>query len=329
MEFEEFKTKLLEKINKRDSDCLKLIDKNKNLVQEYFTKERMFYVREFIDDLYEPILNEKKKFKVIEKVLKHPLMKVVLEEFRKSQTLIKICRDGNNKQAMLWLLSMDMDQCVQDKLGRTALMYLVKQYHVDMIIDEFLKVKGDHYNLTDENGNTALFYATHGAPFVMRKLLKSGLFDYNHLNNKHENILMYNTLVSFELLMDKPDIDYNVVNNEGKNLAMILVENGRYNELMKLNVKKGIDVNYQNQYGETLVSIFFKKYHELVSDKSAVFETEKNRFKIQAMSQTLKTLIKLGCDFNRPIDNEGNTPVMYFLIMEDYHSLQYLIDNCS
>jgi len=42
-------------------------------------------------------------------------------------------------------------------------------------------------------------------------------------------------------------------------------------------------------------------------------------------SQSLIALNELGCDFNAPIDEEGNTPLMFFLKMGDNCSVYYIL----
>jgi len=333
MDFSEFKSSLLNGIKNNNKNSIKLINNNKILVQEYFNYNNLNYVREFIDSLYFPILAEKKKFKVIENVLKNPSMIVVLAEFRKSNILIKICEEGSNKKAIEWLLTMNMDLSVQDEKGRTAFMYAVHHWNLESVIDNFLNANGNHLNLADNDGNTALFHASHSTP-IFKKLLKSNKFDYNHINNDHENILIYcakhDTIRSFDILMSKPDIDFNIINNVGKNLAMMLVENTRYSELKILFETKNIDVNYQNKFGENLVSLYFNKYEQQVEGELGKnYITEFNYYKVKNFANTLKTLISIGCDFNCPIDGDGNTPAMAFMFMEDYVSLQYLLENCD
>lgn len=44
-------------------------------------------------------------------------------------------------------------------------------------------------------------------------------------------------------------------------------------------------------------------------------------------SQSLIALNELGCDFNAPIDEEGNTPLMFFLKMGDNCSVYYILKN--
>lgn len=333
MEYSEFKNFLLNGINKKDKSSVKLINNNKVLIQSYFNENNLNYVADFIDSLYSPILNEKKKFKVIEDILKNPSMSFVLAEFRKSNILIKICDEGSNKKAIEWLLSMNMDLCVQDENGRTALMCAVHHWNLESIVDKFLEAKGKHLDLADNDGNTALFHACQST-IMFKKLINSNLFDYNHINNDHENILLYgakyDALRSFDTLMNLPNIDINIVNNVGKNLATILVENARYAELKILYQKKHFNVNYKNKFGETLVSIFFRKYQQQIEEVfGKIYETEFNYYKVKNFAQTLKTLIDIGCDFNSPIDGDGNTPVMILMIMEDYVSLKYVLDNCS
>ncbi|OUM65338.1 hypothetical protein PIROE2DRAFT_60071 [Piromyces sp. E2] len=334
MQFSEFKTKLLTGIVERDKHCVKLINNNKKLVQEYFTKDNLNYVKEFIDDLYVPIRNENKKFKVIESVLKHPVMNIVLAEFRNSDILIKICKDGSNKKAAEWLISMDIHLEVQDKMGKTALMWAFHNLYFEPIVDQLLKIKGNHINLVDHDGNTALFHACYTTPMLMRRVLRTKLFDFNHLNKYQENVLLFSAkhdeVRSFDLLLDLPGINTDLFYEDGKSLAMMLVEQSRPNQLLSLTKKKKIDVNYKNKAGDSLVSVYFKGYLKLMDSITNRNDlTREKMYKVEDNAQTLKKLIEVGCDFNCIIDGDGNTPVMAFMFLEDYASLNYLLENCK
>jgi len=341
MQFSEFRNELLIGINKKDLNVISLIDSNEKLVKEYFNENNLNYVRNFVEDLYLPILNEKpilsdkKAFKTIENVLKHPLMNVVLNEFRNSNTLIKLCEEGSNDKAVEWLLSnMDMNLTVQDENGKTALMHAVNYIKFEKVIDKFLKIKGKHLDLTDNEGNTALFHASLCFISIFEKFLKSNLFDYNHVNKNDENVLLFcaknGKIKLLDFFLNKSDFDFNHCNKEGKNLAMILAEHGNYSELKTLVKKKNIDVNYQNEFGETIVSFYIKGYYQQIKGELGKdYNTDYHNVVIRSYAETLKVLVKIGCDFNCTIDGDGNTPAMFYMIMEDYVSLKYILDNCE
>ncbi|ORX85782.1 ankyrin [Anaeromyces robustus] len=328
MDFVEFKNKLIDGISKNDKNCIKLIECNKRIIQVYLSDSSLNYINEFINDLYVIIANEK-KFRLIENVLKHPLMIVVFDVFKKSDVLIKICDQGSNRKAVEWLLSINMNLEVQDEKGRTALMYAVQHYNLEATIDIFLKNKGKHLILTDYDGNTALFYSCNNNA-NLRKLLKSRLFDYNHINNSRENLLFYciknDKLRAFSLLIERPDIDYNLVNNLGKTIAMVLAENTRFHELRALVDKYPIDVNYKNKFDETMVSLYIKQYYRQTEGEfNKSYITDYNYYKVKNFAQTLRALIDIGCDFNYMVDGDGNTPVLFYLMIKEYASLFYLL----
>jgi len=209
-------------------------------------------------------------------------------------------------------------------------MHAVQNWKLEKITECMLKKGGESINLTDSQGNTALFHAVKNFP-VFKKLLEAKM-DYNHVNNDGDSLLLYackkDKLKILDLLIDKPDINVNLVNNVGKTLAMLLVENSRYNELKTLVTKKDIDVNYRNKFEETLVSLFIKKfYQQCEGEIGKNFATEYNYYKIKNYGLTLKTLINLGCDFNCEIDGDGNTPIMFYLMIKDYISAHYLLSN--
>jgi len=333
MDFISFKKQLLLDIENENKKCISFIDENKKLISEYLNNENNVNpIKEFIDELY-PIILKTKKFTVIESVLKHPLFVKVLFEFRKSNVLIKACQDKLNKKALEWLLTMNISPFVQDEREKTALMYAVQNKNLEFVVEALLKEKEDFIHMTDCDGNTALFYS--GDNISATKKLLALNMDYNTINKDNDSVLMYwsknSNLSSFDLLLNKSDINVNISNNVGKNLAMLLVENAQYKEFKTLVDKKSIDINYKNKFDETVLSVFLKKYYQKWSDDTN--SSMNNKYSMYLIfkkySKTIKTLIDMGCDFNEVIDGDGNTPIIFFLLIHDYYPVYYLLKNCS
>jgi len=332
MNFISFKKQLILNIENENKKCVSFIDENKKLISEYLNDENnLTSIKEFINELY-PIILKAKKFTVIESVLKHPLFVKVLFEFRKSNVLIKACQDKLNKKALEWLLSMDISPSVQDEHEKTALMYAVQDKNLEFVVDALLKKREDFIHMADCDGNTALFYS--GDNISATKKLLALNMNYNEINKDHDSVLMYwsknSNLSSFDLLINKSDINVNISNNVGKNLAMLLVENAQYKEFKILVDKKSIDINYKNKFDETILSVFLRKYYQKWSDDSIRGMNNKYAMYLifKKYSKTLKTLIDMGCDFNGVIDGDGNTPILFFLLIHDYYPAHYLIKNC-
>lgn len=109
---------------------------------------------------------------------------------------------------------------------------------------------------------------------------------------------------------------------------MHLVENAQSVLLKSFINDKNIDPNYKNKFEETLVTTFVKSYyqHYIGNFKDgSKMDTRYTYEKTKRFGETLKILVDFNCDFNVPVDNDGNTPIMVFLLMKDYVTCQYLL----
>jgi len=290
MNYEELENEILTKLNNNDKSCLDTIESNNKAVLTYLKDtEKPIRIREFINKLNLLILS-KKEFKLFEKVLKHDLFTKVLYEFRNSDILIDACKIGN-KEAISWLLTMDI-----------------------------------------KNINTALFNAANNNE-ILDLLLKSDI-DINYQNKDGETLLIYcikNGLDdAVKRVLRKANLDLNRTDNNDRNAVMYLVEEGSLinTEVIKKYVKmksNDFDVNYRNKNNETLLSI-------LISQFKRIYFSDYNRTqsnKILPYALVLMDLIDMGCDFNLPIDDEGNTALMFFIMVKDYCAVYCILENCK
>jgi len=331
MDFEQFEIEFLALLEENNKKCIDVIEKNEKLIMEnLINSQDMVLIQNFIFKLEEVVLSLK-KFKLIEKALKHTLFKVILTHFKKSDILIRACQNNNNIDLIKWLLTMDIDLYLQDIYGMTALMYAVQHYSLIFVIKHILKkCSNDILNITDNNGNNALFHGIYNIN-ILNMLLDTKI-DYHHINNDNENILLYcckmDKYNSVKPLL-KLDIDTNMTNNVGKTAAMYLVENNRYLQLREIVKTKHIDVNYKNKYDETLVTVYLKKYYTDSCTNEYNFIIKSNYYMFKNKASTFLELIQLGCDFNVVMDEEGNTPILFLLLIEDYVSANYLLNKCQ
>ncbi|ORX61254.1 ankyrin, partial [Piromyces finnis] len=190
------------------------------------------------------------------------------------------------------------------------------------------KLKGFKYvNLEDNNGNTALFYAIDSI-VIFQKLVDRGA-DYNHFNRNGENVLMYacrkNKLRLFDYVLKIPDFNVAQFDNFGRNLPMILVECNHSQELISFyNYHSDFDINFVNKSNESLLSIFINHYISELKEKDELIKTKYYEV-IRDYGLMIRALVESGCDFNAYIDGDGNTPMMFFLLIEDYVSAYYLL----
>jgi len=237
----------------------------------------------------------------------------LLEAFRNSDVLIRACRI-RNKCALKWLLTMNINSCVQDEYGMTALMYAVQDPKLSFVVKHLIS-DHDCLNISDNNGETALFHAVHNMS-SFKELLNTNI-NINHLNYNNENILIYccknQILKPIKYLVKIADLDINAFDIQEKTAAMYLAENGEYKGIRYLG-KRNCRLNFINQYNESALSLLLKNLY-----------TEKNEDICDKYYHTIVEFVELGCNFNIPVDYDGNTAIMVFIIVKDYTSLQYVL----
>ncbi|ORX72545.1 ankyrin [Anaeromyces robustus] len=318
MEYQEFEKKLISDLLKNNKKCYDKINDNKLIVEKYLQNtEKPFYIEEIVKKFNNIIINDLKKFSLIQDVLNHELFKDVLAEFRKSDVLIRAIKEKKTN-AVKWLMTMDMDYCSQDENGVTALMQATNDSSFLFVVKEILRINKDVINITDNDGNTALFYSNDKDSFSLLCEAKPNL---NHINNNGDTPFIKcckkKLCPNFNYLLENVD-DINYVNKKGKTALMYLVEHGNHNELSLLCRKKP-KINYKNQNNETAVSILIKKFKEIYDNNYYI--------SIEDYAFTMDTLISNGCNFNIPIDKEGNTPIMFFIMAGDYFATTLLLEN--
>jgi len=112
----------------------------------------------------------------------------------------------------------------------------------------------------------------------------------------------------------------NAVNNEGKNALIYLTEQGNAWELKHL-TKRSIDINYRTENNEGAVSTLIKQIYQPDQRRHPNFYIP--------YYVTMRTLVDRNFDFNIIIDDEGNTPLMFFLMIEDFCTVYYMLKHCK
>ena len=180
----------------------------------------------------------------------------------------------------------------------------------------------DLIKLTDNRGENFLFYAlrelkqnnkgTSSNMDYIVKLVDCGV-DINHTNKLGETALNYlckyrisefvfeNFLLNFEA-------DPNIPDENGYTPAMYLVQDGRYRELSQLD-RRFINYKYVSPNGESIMSVFIKKFY--------TYDKNKDKIPFENYIRVLKTIVSNEVDFNIPIDQEGNTPLMVMVLVGD------------
>jgi len=314
MDFDSFKTDLLVALKKNKKDFLRKFEANQQLIQANVGEEGD---QKTIDRFVKDIINTlfiAKKCSIFEKFLKHPFFFKVYESFKNSEVLIEACK-RNNKDVLKWLITMDINPCVQDENGMTALMHASKSSQ-QLFVVKYLVSKPECLNLVDKNGEIAAFHAIQIYD-NLTEIAKSDI-DINIRNNNNETVLLYccrnEYFDAISALTLNKNIDVNVMDKAERTIAMILTEKGRYKELILLR-KRGCDFNIINKNNESVLSILINKLYVDVSNKLAEY------------IRIVVVLVFSNCNFNIPVDEEGNTALMVFMIVQDWYTVYYVARN--
>ncbi|ORX42527.1 ankyrin [Piromyces finnis] len=340
MKYYDIENKLLSKLEKNKNPT-QILDDNKKIISEYLIKD--YGAIDNFNQKLIPIILKAKNFDNIEKAINHPLLFIVLSRLRESDVLIQACQSNDYKMAVKWLIKLKINLNIKDKMGMNALMHASEHYALDNAVKEMLKTPEiDIINDEDINGNTALFHAIKNKEIFDTILEKTTKL--NHINKENENIIIYickhNKVSCLEKVLPRvandTSIDINYFNKQNRNALMYLAENCRFREIKKFYKQfKNLSINSKNKNGESLVSIFIKKFYDFFSNMNNIecFNEESLISDIAILTnkvygRTMDALIDIGCNFNISIDGDGNTPMNFFLMIKDYVSALNLICYC-
>ena len=243
MEYEELEKKLIFHIINNDTNYLNTIENNKDVIQNYFSNEKLGYIIRFVSKLNNIIIDEIKDYSLVENLLYHKLFTSVFEYFKHSTILIDAIKK-ENKNAVSWLLKMNINKYIQDEKGMTALMHAAQHSLFDTVKTQ-LENDNNLLNIRDNEGNTVLFYSLDTVFFYLCQNVSD--LDFNQKNYLDEDMLIFSCkfkkFVFFEKILAKTK-DFMHESKEGKTAAMYLVEQGQYTELKLLLIK--IRETYQN-----------------------------------------------------------------------------------
>jgi len=275
-------------------------------------------------------------------------MKDVLAKFRESDIIIKACQK-ENIIALKWLIKMEINPFIFDENGMISLMYAVKQKSLFFVVEYLLNFNKDLVNIVDNNGENVLFHAINN-PIAFDYLLKFDI-DTNHQNNNKENIIQFafknskNSYVVEHFCKDWKTLiqnfDFNCPDQNGMTPLMYLLENENYTlfimilQKLRYEAKKiektpdyiDFNINYCNKFNnKSIFSIFIKKYYEVCCKSNYGEAVSNKRDLITSMGMIFALIISYpGCDINIPIDDDNNTPIMFFLMIEDLVAVTFIL----
>jgi len=337
MNFEQFVTEILTDLKNNNNHALTLLNQNKELIQKNLgTDANIEVMDQFVCDLTNVVIqNTKNKFNIIENVLKHSTMTNVYQHFKNSKVMIKSVQ-MENKHAFKWLKLIGVSPYVQDENGMNVLMHMVRK---KLIFDSHIKTFASDKicaNQTDINGRTALFHALNCSTSLW-KLLECDI-NINHQDNEGNTALIYCCKIenysSINSLFRK-NIDVNAVDHDGKTAAMYLAMKGKYSTVdivggtaaIYENIKGrrslfqtlqslNCNFNYVNDRGESVLSLLLKQMYIPKFIREEMFDK---------YISTLVSLLFTNCDFNMPVDEDGNTASMVFLLVNDMDTYNFVL----
>lgn len=284
-------------------------------------EENLDDIKNFVKALNDIII-QKDEFHLIEKVLLHPSFQPILNEFRESEVLIDACKKENIK-AIQWLITMNLNFSIQDKNGMTALMYAAENPELLFLVKYIIFNHEDCVNITDNNDENALFHAINNDD-SFSVILDDSDVDFNHINKNKDTVLILcckkDLMNQVRTLAITSEVNTNIIDREGRTGPMYLVKNGRYHEFQLL-TGCDIDLDYKNEKNETLLSILIQ----------CIYKPDEKLEKdyIIPYIKIVLILVQMNCDFNIAIDEEGNTPLMFFIMIEDICTVHYILTYCS
>ena len=325
MEYHEFEKKLIYQLKNDDQDSINTVLNNRKLIQEYLQNtEKPIHIKSLVDGINDIIVSKRVNFGIIEKVLIMESMKCVLSEFRSSDVMLLACKK-RNIMAVKWLLQMNINPYMEDDNGMTVLMQAAKNdllYYFPQLIGE----DNDYINILDKNNENALFYAINNLN-SFNKLLETNI-NVNNINKQNDNVLLYSC--RYDLydnvysLLNKPELDYNQIDKEGRTALMYLLDHEYYmlfskilNQIKKKDIK--YNINYRSKLNnESILSIFIKKYYEMYCNESFKEKSKEGIYLINCIGRVYAAILSFpGFDINIPIDENGNTAIMVFIMMND------------
>jgi len=318
-----------------NGNCIRIIEKYGKIINEHFKEENNVNI--FVKKLNDLLVNTTnvERFYAGENILKNEIFHEVLNKFNESDVLIRACQ-RINVNTIKWIINhTKVNLCVTDKNGMTALMHAVEHWPLVFMVEKLLKNNKESCFIRDNHGNTALFHSIHNYNIFNRVLYTTK--DIDSLNNNKESIIYYcgknEIYISFDDVLKIENINIKpnpeIFIEEGIRMFPKLVENGqdkllKYLAMQYIALSSVTEINILKSIvdaiGETLFCILIKKYYEIY------MAPDKELF--SNFICVLKILIfDLECNVNCVIDEEGNTPLMFFLLIEDYNSANYMLSS--
>jgi len=251
------------------------------------------------------------QYKIIEEILSNPYFEEILEEFRQSKVLITACQNIKKKTIDL-LLKYNVNVNVKDDHNNTALIVSSQHAYLYNSVKEFVNRNAD-LNVINDEGTSALLNSCKDSDVrIFKFLVNKGASIYitdHYGNNALMHACSYNEPNKIKYLIKK-GININAQNNDGDTALMQCVKAGNVN-IVKYLIKHNANVNVLNNKNQNaLVVAFLTSYGQEVVDYKNL--------------SIIKILISKKTDPNVPIDETGNSILMFLIMKNDVSMIKYI-----
>ncbi|OUM59297.1 hypothetical protein PIROE2DRAFT_15215 [Piromyces sp. E2] len=234
---------------------------------------------------------------------------------------------------------------IVDKNGENVLFHAINN---PVTFEYLLKTKIDVNHLSHNKETVLHISCKKNISFNIEKLYEHPDIDYSIADKEgktpyiHIMTLLHRNRVSSSMEKLLEFIDYTVVDETGVTPLMRILKLDNYELLIKILVRLSekatkssnlikLDINYRNKSSnESLLSILIKKYYQMCCKRNYRQRVPGKRDLITSLAIIFGLIISYpGCDINIPIDEVGNTPLMFFLIIEDYVAANFILSYCK
>jgi len=289
-------------------DIVKLLLDN-GLLVDTSNKNNVFY--KLLSALITAINNS--QYKIINEIKDHKQFNEVMKDFRETNVLITACKNIKKRTVDL-LLQLDVNVNITDEHGNSALLEACKHPYLYSCIKEMVKRKANLNVVNDEGTSPVLNSCKNDDSKIFKYLIDKNVNIYTtdfDGNNSLMYACSYGDLNKVKYLVKK-GINLNAVNSKGETALMCSVKSCNL-DIVKYLLKHKADPNIVNGKHQNALVLGFLKIYE--SEKIVEYKN----------LGIIKLLIEHGSDPNLPIDEKGNSILMYLIMKDDFSMIKYLL----
>jgi len=253
------------------------------------------------------------QYKIINEIKDQNQFKEVMKDFRETKVLITACQNIKKRTVDL-LLQLNVNVNITDEHGNTALLEACKHPYLYSCVKEMVKRKANLNVVNDEGTSPILNSCKNDDSKIFKYLIDKKVNVYTtdfDGNNSLMYACSYGDLNKVKYLVKK-GINLNAVNNKGETALMLSVKSCKL-EIIKYLLKYKADLNIVNEKRQSALTIGFLRIYE--NEKIVEYKN----------LSIIKLLIEHGSDPNLPIDERGNSILMYLIMKDDFNMIKFLL----